>query len=187
VLENPFVRLSYLIDPASLCVDMAAAGFRLYSSWPRYDGGLDVHWFKREPTAEEQLRQELDFIARSRLSHMFGRSHFLVSHVPAVDSHLRSLLDDFDHLIDRFDDERAARSDETLAQVAGILASEGVLSSAEDRELSLATIEMLRNLVSVLARGSDDAIVSFCNSDPAFIGSWGTPSHFTVFRKASER
>jgi hypothetical protein len=186
VLENPFVRLQYCIDPALLCAEMDAAGFRLYSSWPRYDGGLDVHWFKRDLTAGEQLGQELDFIARSELSHMFGRKHFLVAHEPTLGPRLHSLREGLDTLIDGFDEDVAAACDDHLGAVTSILESASVLSSPEDRELSRATLETLRRLLALLATGSPDEIERFCNDDPAFIATWGTPSHFAVFRKTAE-
>ncbi|MFX6201811.1 hypothetical protein ABTF50_20645, partial [Acinetobacter baumannii] len=36
VIQNPFVRMKYFIDPAQLLREMHAGHFRLYSAWPNY-------------------------------------------------------------------------------------------------------------------------------------------------------
>lgn len=182
VLENPFVRLEYFLDAKSLCDDMRSSGFRLYSSWPRYEGGLDVHWFKRDLDADEHLRRQRDFITRSRLSHAFGRTHFLVHHVPGLEETLRSLLEAVDSLIDRYDAPTAGACAEALVSVAEVLASDGVLAEPEDTAASLGLCTRLRELVDLLARGSADEIVAFLDH-PVLVHSWGNPAHFAVFRK----
>ena len=184
VLENPFVRLRYFLEPKELCTEMARAGFRLYSSWPRYDGGLDVHWFKRELSVDEQLEHELDFIARSRLSHVFGRKHFLADLGAVSEEELRALLDDVDALVDGFDPDRAAAADARLGTLAGILSSPAVIAREEDTRRSLETVDMLRRLLGVLADGPPERIAAFCNEDRAFVDSWGMPAHLAVFRRA---
>ena len=183
VLENPFVRLRYFLEPAALCTEMAGAGFRLYSSWPRYEGGLDVHWLKRELSADEQLRSQHEFIARSRPSHMLGRRHFLVDLERLPEEELRALLADVDALVDGFESERAARCDRRLAALAEALASPAVLAAPGDTERSLETIDMLRCLLPILEAGDPDELAAFCNGDDAFVNSWGMPSHFAVFRQ----
>ncbi len=186
VLENPFVRLRYFVDPAELCAQMRRAAFRHYSSWPSYDGGLDVHWFKHEPSADEQLERELDFVARSRLTHMLGRKHFLVDLEAVPAGELWALLEDVDALVDRFEPARAASCDRRLAELTAVLPSRAVLARREDTERSLETLQMLRRLLDVLENGRADEIRAFCCRDPAFVGSWGMPSHFAVFRKEEE-
>lgn len=185
VLENPFVRLPYFLEAQDLCRSMSAAGFRLYSSWPRYDGGLDVHWFKRELTAEEQLGHELDFIARSRLSHLFGRKHFAGAELPYAEADLVRLIADVDALIDDYDAQRVARARATSRQLAEVVTSGALLSTPGETAATAETLAMLDELFDVLDDGSPDAIVTFCNSAPAFIDAWGTPSHFAVFRRAA--
>lgn len=184
VLENPFVRLAYALDAVSLCEQMSRAGFRLYSSWPRYDGGLDVAWFKREATREEELERVRDFVGRSRLSHMLGRRHFLAADAAAtrVRGELPLLLESLDALVDGFDGAAAARCDGVLATVADVLTSDAVVSTPEETRQSLATVDMLRRLLEVLAAGDADTIAAFCKEDAAFVASWGAPSHFAVFR-----
>lgn len=186
VLENPFVRLRYFLEPNDLSRQMHAAGFRLYSAWPVYDGGLDVHWFKRVPTPEEQLEHQRDYVVRSRLSHMFGRKHFLARlEEPDLDTVLLGLVADVDALVDRLDAARAAQADDRLLRVERLLRSDSVIARPEDTERSVATVQMLRRLLEVLAGESVDDLVAFCTADEAFIGSWGMPSHFAVYRRAA--
>lgn len=183
-LENPFVRLEYCIDAKELCRQATDAGLRLYSSWPRYEGGLDVYWHKRVLAPADALDRQLDFISRNRLGYVFGGRHVLVEPDPAADEELLELLSDVDALIDAFDSERAARCDERLGGVAQILRSRPAISTAEATEHALETVAMLRKLLEALDRGSADEILAFCNGDEAFINSWGMPVHFVVLRKS---
>jgi len=187
VLENPFVRLRFFVEPVSMCVQAAAAGLRLYSSWPDYCGGLDPFWFKRERSTEEETAGTAEFIRRSRLSHVFGRRHFLTGDPAPVEDQLSQLVIDFDSLIDGFDAAVAARCDRALADTARTLSSAAVLTSDADRKQSLATVAMLRSLLELLACGSADEIRMFANADRAFVESWGMPSHFAVFRRDDRR
>jgi hypothetical protein len=184
VLENPFVRLKYFLDPGALCDQMAAAGLWHYSSWPSYDGGLDVHWFKRELPGAERLRQQRDFIRRSRLSHLFGRKHFLAQVEDDFEPRLLALLACADGLIDQFSPERAERLATEMAALEAGLRAAAPLAAPADTERSLQTVASLRQLLRVLAAGEATAITRFCNEDPAFIEAWGMPSHFAVFRRA---
>ena len=184
VLENPFVRLKYFLDPGALGQQMAAAGLWHYSSWPSYDGGLDVHWFKRELPGTERLRQQQEFIRRSRLSHLFGRRHFLASVAEDFELRLRALLAGVDALIDQFSPERAEGLATDIAVLEEGLHAAAPMAAPADTERSLQTVASLRQLLRVLAGGEGAAIVRFCNQDRAFIEAWGMPSHFAVFRRA---
>src|SRR5205814_816322 len=117
VLENPFVRLRYFLEPQSLCSQVAKAGFSLYSSWPPYQDGLDVHWFKKAVPLEEQLRSQQAFVAQNRLSHLFGRKHFLARPDPDLEKMLWNLLTLVDGLIDEFDTEKARSCGNCLSEL----------------------------------------------------------------------
>lgn len=184
VLENPFVRLKYFLDPGALCEHMATAGLSHYSSWPSYDGGLDVHWFKRELPGAERLRQQRDFIRRSRLSHLFGRKHFLAQVEDTFESRVLALLAGVDGLIDQFSPERAERLATDIAVLEEGLHAAAPMAAPADTERSLQTVASLRQLLHVLALDDAGAIARFCNEDRAFIEAWGMPSHFAVFRRA---
>jgi hypothetical protein len=183
VLENPFVRLRYFMEPRSLCDLMAKAGFSLYSSWPPYQDGLAVHWFKKEPTLEEQLHSQSVFISQNRLSHLFGRKHFLTRSSDDLEEMLWKLLTLVDGLIDRLDAEVAKQCGNFLSELALLLKSNDVVSDIPDLEASIQTIECFRRLFALMFNGSAADLVSFCNHDQAFIRAWGMPSHFAVFRK----
>lgn len=185
VLENPFVRLKYFLDPATLCEQMAAAGLWHYSSWPTYDGGLDVHWFKRELPGAERLRQQRDFIRRSRLSHVFGRKHFLSQAEDDFEPRLLALLAGVDGLIDQFSPARAEQLATELSVLESGLHAAAPMAVPADTERSLQTVASLRELLRLQAAGDAGAIAHFCNQDRAFLEAWGMPSHFAVFRRAA--
>lgn len=183
VLESPFVRLRYFLEADALCTEMAAAGCRLYSSWPRYDGGLDVHWFKSEYPPEVERERRSDFIARSRLSHFFGRKHFLGQREPGLERELWELLELVDGLVDEFADAAARDVAARLSRVAALLESDHVIAEPEDTTRSLASVAAVCRLLEMLVRGRPDEISSFCNTDQAFIATWGMPAHFAVFQR----
>jgi hypothetical protein len=182
VLENPFVRLRYFYEPQDLCRMMQAKGFHLYSSWPPYQDGLEVHWFKRALSDAERIRSQETFIARSRLSHLFGRKMFLLDVGQNCEQTLSDLLSIVDTLIDRFDDDRAAECVRYMSILESIVDSNAVLAEPPDRSAAVRILQSIRRIFPLLAEGRSDAILEFCNKDEAFIHAWGMPSHFAVFR-----
>jgi len=183
VLRNPFVRLAYFLEPQSLCAQMHKAGLHLYSAWPPLADGLNIYWFKKTLTPEEHLREQTSFIARSRLSHLFGRKHFLLREDPSVELTLRNLLTLTDALIDQFDALQARKCMDYLAEIAKILGSDAVLAEEQDTADALAAIRSAGHILQLLTDGAADDLAAFCNTDPGFIRTWGMPSHFAVFQK----
>ena len=185
VLVNPFVRLKYFPEPRALCDEAHAAGWSLYSSWPHYADTLEVHWFKRTLPPEALAHLRADYVARSRLSHLFGRKHFLARNEPGLETALWDLLSLTDGLIDRYDGAAAERCVEHLARLEALLQSDSVLAESADREASLQTVRSYQRLFPLLTRGSADSISEFCRTDAGFIQSWGMPSHFVVLQKTA--
>ncbi|MBI3875294.1 MAG: hypothetical protein HY300_04920, partial [Verrucomicrobia bacterium] len=164
---------------------MAREGFDLYSSWPHYRDMLEVHWFKKNLSREEWLRKSADFIARSRLSHLFGRRHFLARAEPGLDAQLWQMLTLTDELVDTFDDVKARQCAEHFAKIASLLKSDAVLAEPSDTGMSLRTLDSYQRLMPLLIEGKPERLVEFCNADEGFIRTWGMPSHFAVFQKAA--
>jgi hypothetical protein len=183
VLENPFVRLTYLLEPQTLCRQMFDAGMYLYSAWPPYHDGLSVYWFKKTLSAEEQLAAQESFIARSRLSHLFGRKHFLLRPNPEAEQMLRRLLAATDALIDQFDPAQTAICLDCLSQIEALLGSDVVVADEKDTAEALLASRSTRHILELLADENIESLVTFCNEDPGFIRTWGMPSHFAVFQK----
>ena len=179
-------RFRHLLRSARACRRMGEAGFSLYSSWPPYRDELEVEWFKKVRPLEEQIRSHQTFIARNRLSHIFGRKHYLVDSSEELEGMLWQLLTVLDGLIDRFDAENANRCRDYLSEVVIALKSAAIISPVEDRQASIRTAECFQRLFNLLADGSALDLLAFCNQNQAFIGAWGMPSHFAVFRKNSD-
>lgn len=185
VLENPFQRLACFLDPPVLLEHALEAGFVLHASWPRYDSGFDVHWFKRQLDPDEELRRRQDFIARSRLSHLTGRCHFLARRDESIEAEIAELVETADALVDGFDSERSRRCCALLEHLGEELRSGRVLSAPEDVSASLEMLESMRSLLDLLERGSVGSVERFCASDHGFLLSWGSPNHFAVFRRVA--
>jgi len=183
VLENPFVRLEYFLDARSLCDRLHQAGLHLYSSWPPYRDGLDVHWFKRVPSLEEVRKGEGAFIARSRLSHLCGRKLFLIEQDESLEAELNPLLTAVDALIDDTDRAALEACREALSRVSERLQSARILADPQDIAETLALIGSLERILQFLSTDATAELAAFCAADRAFLHFWGMPSHFAVFRK----
>jgi len=184
VIENPFVRLRYFLEPQALCTRMHDAGFYLYSSWPAYKDGLAIDWFKKTPPPADHLRAQNQFIACSRLGHLFGRKHFMPRPDPDLEKRLSDLLALTDGLIDRFEASPAAQCVDHLAVIARVLNSETVLADEHDTTTALSAVKSTQHILQLLMTGALDELIAFCNTDSGFIETWGMPSQFAVFRKA---
>lgn len=185
VLMNPFVRLKYFLEPRALCDEAQAVGWSLYSAWPHYADMLDVHWFKRTLAPDQLSRLRADFLTRSRVSHLFGRKHFLARVEPDLEQNLWDLLTATDGLIDHYDVAEAAQCVHQLTRLEALLQSDAVISESADREASLQTVRSYLRLFPLLTEGRPETIAEFCNQDAGFIRTWGMPSHFTVFQKTA--
>ncbi len=183
VLENPFVRLRYFFEPQWLCKQMFERGLYLYSSWPLYRDGLNLHWVKKILKTEQQLSLQNEFIAQSRLSHLFGRKHFLSNPEPALERTIMSLLNLNDGLIDNFEEDKAKQCIEYLSIITKFINSDRTVSEAKDKTNTLNTIQSIQHIFRLLALGNVSDIIKFSNNDQSFIKNWGMPSQFAVFRK----
>jgi hypothetical protein len=185
VLENPFVRLQYFFEPQSLCQEMYDAGFVLYSSWPSYRDGLCTDWAKKPWKAEEALRSQAQFVAQSRLSHLFGRKCFLAQPDPDLDKSLWELLTLTDGLIDEFSPESSARCRQHLDRLSAVVGSDAVILSAPERASFRDCLEATANILRLLERGAADDVVAFCKTNPTFITYWGSPAHWAIFCRSA--
>ena len=102
---------------------------------------------------------------------------------PGLENDLWDLLMLTDGLIDDYDKTAATRCLAHLSRIEKLLQSDDIISTESDRAASLQTVRSYQQIFPLLTNGNADAIAAFCNSDPGFIKSWGTPSHFTVFQK----
>jgi SAM-dependent methyltransferase len=186
VLENPFVRAANVVDPGELLASALERGFVFHASWPSYRSGFDVSWFKRPVDLKLELSRQRDFIARSRISYMLGRPHFLVRTDDSIHRAIAVLVDGVDRLIDGIDPDAAAACRAGLELIGRILCSDATQSEPDDRERSLAVIASTERLLELLEAGSAADIAAFCNTDPVFIETWGAPNHFLVLRRLGD-
>ena len=138
------------------------------------------------PKPKEQLESQNEFIERSRLSHMFGRKHFLLKTGPGMEPSIKELLTLTDSLIDEFDRDKAEKCIEHLGSIERLIGSDAVISEPKDVKETLNAIKSIKHILNLLIAGNADDIAAFCSSDKAFIKSWGMPTHYAVFRKGSE-
>lgn len=183
VLENPFTRLDYLMEPQSLCQEMYKAGMDLYSSWPPYKDGLRVEWVRKEITPEEALKSEMDFIARSRLSHLTGVPCFLKEAIPGLEDNLKELIRFTDDLIDSYDAKKAERCITHLDSITEVLTSGIVIGETQHLHKAQRLISSVTKAFKLIASENAEDLTSYANSDAEFIQNWGSPANATVFRR----
>lgn len=180
VIENPFVRRKYCIDPVDLLTEAYHGGFRLYSSWPNYRDTLNMRWIKSSVTDEEERQSATSFIEQSRLSHLLGTKCFL----PTVDVKLNGNLDKLirltDKLIDSWSEEACAEAAAcTLAIEQGM--QRAVYDDGGGKARDVAT--MIKTVFELMILGQDKPLVDFCRTDATFISTWGMPAHYAVLQR----
>lgn len=191
VLENPFVRLQHCFEAGAMYEMLSSSDFDIYASWPNYLELANVYWHKKEISREERKRDDLEFILRSRLSFVFG-GKLLVCCEPdkglrSIGNALRELLGTVDQLIDRQDAEDLNRCRSLFDTIRSFLHEDrrNVLASEQCRAETLELLQSLDHVFSLLSANDIEGLIAFCNTDPAFIRSWGMPHHFAVLRKSN--
>lgn len=179
VMENPFIRAPYFNDTAELCRGLRSAGLTLYSSWPTFKHDTQTYWHKIRLSPEEEVSRQEKFLDQSRLSFFFGRTLFSPTPVPR--RLMENLLSLADGLVDEFRpaDARALRQG---LEALGAFLREGDLESS-GREAGLEILASTIHLVQLLEEGDPAVISEFCATDPAFLATWGMPTHYLVFTK----
>ena len=188
VLENPFVRLEYFLDAASLCSMMQESGLSLYSSWPGYQDSARVYWHKRLPGKEVRQASSEAFLARNCLSYTFGCKLFISEEsklsVAAIAEDLRNLTKAIDRGIDDTCSSVLRKALELIDSLTRAMESVHLLTDAPDaRAESIALLRMMATIIQLLVHDDLDGVCEFCNTDEHFIGAWGQPCHYAVFQK----
>jgi hypothetical protein len=189
VLENPFVRLKYLIDPAELSEKALKAGLALYTSWPRYENPFHPYWHKNIPGEADLERWRREFITRSRVSFAFARPLFTIA--PAertreINDSVLALVSGIDRLIDGWDKESLSRAKDAAAQlVQAVENGEVMAGDAERREIG-ATLGAIVRTLDIMNAGDAAAIRNQMRSDKSLMAMWGSTTHYAVFRLIDE-
>lgn len=183
VLENPFMRLKYFIEPHALCQQMHDLGFTLYSALPCYKNGLAVEWVKKPWSAAEALSSQLKFITQSRLSHFFGHECFLIHPDEVLEQTMTALLTDTDNLLDNYDVAKVAKCSEYLAVIGERIGSNEVVIPNGQQQKLRASIESMQKVFELIKKDSTDELIKFCSTDSSFISDWGNITHYAVFSK----
>ena len=184
VIENPFVRKKYFMDPVDLLKDMHAGGFRLYSSWPNYRDMLAMHWIKASLGQEDEMLASISFVEQSRLSHLLGCKCFVPGITQELSDNLALLIRITDSLIDAWSQEACATAGTCVNHIDGLIRK---MSAAGDKDLGAASeiIAMTKSVFQLMEMNEVDQLVEFCRNDKTFISSWGTPAHYAVFQRTA--
>ncbi len=191
VLDNPYTSLRYTLDATELVTDLAAAGFGLYQSWPRYRDEQRMGWHKAPEAPQAVVDEVSRHLPRLAVAHALGKALFAYGPEPDVAA-LRGRLD---RLLAGLD---AAAADgegtiwpeiaEAFSELARAVADPALLHApdAAVRAEAVASLGALTALARLLAGHDGPAIAAFASTDPAFLKTWGQPAHYTVFRRLPE-
>lgn len=185
VLENPFVRLTYLIDPAELSAKAFAQGLAMQASWPRYEDPFDPFWHKRIPAERVLEERRRAFIARSRLSFAFARPLFTVGsdvRTASINKAVLGLVASVDTMIDGWDGGVAARARGQAAELDEALAGPDLMAEPSERAAARASLAALTRTLELLDRGEASAIRQQMRTHEILMGTWGATTHYAVFR-----
>jgi hypothetical protein len=187
VLENPYTGTRFTLDATRLVADLAAAGFCLHQSWPRYRNELRMAWHKTPESFDDVVREVSEHLPRVALAYALGVSLFSVGSEADIAA-IRALLD---RLLLAGDAALAIGGAGTWRALAADLASLGaivgdasrVFAPPEARSRATEVTKALSMLCAHLGRGDLDSAAAFASSDPVFIRTWGQPAHLGVFRR----
>lgn len=182
VLENPFIRLPYLVEPPALCESMGESGFNLYSSWPPYRNPLELGWHKT-PVSTKQLRMDSQkFIEHNAVSHFFGAPFFSLRETPL--RCIKAILHCVDGLIDRVEPSAVSELHNHLEELKQWLEGGSIYMHPIDLKKATRALSSVEGLLEHLLSGNIPALEGHCNSDRGFIDMWGMPVHYSVFEKS---
>src|ERR1017187_1060891 len=133
VIENPFVRMKYFIDPVDLLKEMHTGGFRLFSSWPNYRDTLAMQWIKAPLDLEGEMLSSISFVEQSRLSHLLSCKCFMPENNREQTDNLALMIRIPDGLIDTWSKEACATARACVSNINGLI--RGVRGAAGDRNL----------------------------------------------------
>jgi hypothetical protein len=185
VIQNPFVRKKYFIDPAELLREMHDGKFRLYSSWPNYKDVLAMNWIKGEYSAKRDNDAAITFIEQSRLSHFLSTQCVLSSPSPALSNGLAELVGIVDGLIDVASSPNCQKAISILDDILDYFNKGQIITSQADVAKAKDILIMIRTAMILIEQGNVENIIKFCREDQVFIATWGMPNHHGVFQKMS--
>jgi hypothetical protein len=184
VIENPYVRMKYFIDPVALLRDMHVGGFRLYSSWPNYKDTLAIQWIKAPLSLEKEMLASISFIEQSRLSHLLGCKCFVPGITREQNDNLASLIRITDGLIDAWSQEVCAIAGACVSNIDGVIRKISAATGDGNLEVAGEVVAMIKSAFALMGRDDISPLVEFCRNDKTFISTWGMPNHHAVFQRS---
>jgi hypothetical protein len=190
VLENPFVRYRYFIDAAELCTTAHGLGFDIHSAWPSYHDSVDVYWHRKVLSGDEKLRRSVRHLERCRLSFLGGRKLYLVGKADAasaISALIERLVVDVDRLVEAPFGDSLPRVISSLASLREATRTTDIFADdAADIASITATLDSFHRIFGAIGQRDFSAVTTLTQSEPAFIDTWGQPTHFLVVRKRFE-
>jgi predicted O-methyltransferase YrrM len=184
VIENPYVRMKYFIDPVDLLRDMQVGGFQLYSSWPNYKDTLAMQWIKAPLYLEDEMLASISFVEQSRLSHLLGCKCFIPGITREEIDNFALLIRVTDGLIDEWSQEACATAEVCVDHIEDLFKKMRVATNEENLRAASEVLAMTKSIFQLMGMNDVDRLVEFCRNDETFISTWGMPNHYAVFQRS---
>lgn len=178
VIENPFVRLKYFIDPITLMQEMFQHEMRLYSSWPITKFPNSVNWIKKNTTSEIDLSQAIKYTSDRRLSHFLGYDSVLKTNAD-IAIKLKCIIELTDNLIDKDNFAELNILIELLEEISTFYKLNKV-KSVDNQELNI--LNMILCIFNLIIQNKMEDLIKFCQNDKIFLNSWGAPNNNAIYQ-----
>lgn len=178
VIENPFVRLKYFIDPITLMNEMFIYDMRLYSSWPISKYPYSVNWIKKNMTSETDLLQSIKFTSNKRLSHFLGYDSSIKT-TEVISNNLKKIIEITDNLIDNDSSPELDNIINLLKEIIEFCKLDGS-NSAHNEEFDI--LNMILSIFDLLKHNKITDLIKFCQNDKTFLNSWGAPNNNAIYQ-----
>jgi hypothetical protein len=183
ILENPFVRTKYFIDPVALLNEAHAGGYRLHSAWPTYADALSMSWIKGPLDLDADVRSAISFVEQSRVSHLLGCKCFVPGITRTQIQSLDLLVNITDGLIDKWSRDACSVAQECVSNIEAHLQVLAKATSDPSLQVAQNVLAMIGSAFKFLASDDVSPLIEFCRNDKTFMSTWGMPNHYTIFQR----
>ena len=178
VIENPFVRLKYFIDPITLMNEMFQYDMRIYSSWPISKYPYSVNWIKKNISSESDLFQAIKFTSNKRLSHFLGYDSSIKTN-EEISNNLKNIIEKTDNLIDN---DNISELNSIIYLLKETIEFCEIENSNSEHNEELNILNMILGIFDLLKQNKIRDLIKFCQNDKTFLNSWGAPNNNAIYQ-----
>ena len=185
-LINPFAQINWQIDSQNLIDYANKFGFSLYSSYPNYKNNNEVTWYKSSQDTKKFLEDTKENIKRNSLSFMFGGNFYFygpknkLALFDEIIMKIISRLSDLEKIVSITKVENFINE---ISELRSFLYIHKDYFLSEAFKNGIVGLNILIEILELAKSNKSDLIIKKLSNNNWFKNFWGSPVHFTVFRK----